>query len=147
MIVLGGRCRASAVQRAQRAGSACSKVFGRSANTALRHRYETLARDTAARSPSAAQTAVGQEDGLRQVRCRRTDHLQAPVGIAQEPNAKILVVDMIGNKQLHPQPVTLYIVRELVGYEPVLHFYLQSNQTQPQSAAPTRYKSQVSDTA
>ena len=74
-------------------------------------------------------------------------HLQAPISIAQEPNGKILVVDMIGDKQAHTQPVSPYIVREVVGYKPLLHAYLQSNQTQPQSAAPTRYKSQVSDTA
>ena len=123
------------------------KRLGRSANIALRRRYGTLARDATARSPSAAQTAVGQDDGLRQVRCRPTGHLQAPVGIAQEPNGKILVVEMIGDKQAHTQPVRTYIVRELGGYKPLLHFYLQSNQTQPQSAAPTRYKSQVSDTA
>ena len=74
-------------------------------------------------------------------------HLQAPISIAQEPNGKILVVDMIGDKQAHTQPVSTYVVRGVVGYKPVLHSYLQSNQTQPQSAAPTRYKSQVSDTA
>ena len=74
-------------------------------------------------------------------------HLQAPISIAQQPNGKFLVMDMIGDKQAHTQPVSPYIVREVVGYKPLLHAYLQSNQTQPQSAAPTRYKSQVSDTA
>ena len=39
------------------------------------------------------------------------------------------------------------VVVALVSEKPMKCCYLQSNQTQPQSPAPTMYRSQVSDTA